>query len=89
MPNLIAPNSMSKVVDDDGLMTDEFNRWVFRVTMNDPTVGQGSPEGALSATIGSVYIDTDSTTVALYIKQKPDIGGDTSKGWFGLSGAPA
>ena len=89
MPNLVPPEIFNPVVKEDGRMSDLFSRWVIRMTLVDPIVGTGSPEGVVSALVGQTYIDDTSTTVALYIKQKADISGDQSKGWFGLTGAPA
>ena len=44
--------------------------------------GSGSPEGVVTAVIGSLYSRTDGGGVALYAKQT----GTGNTGWFALSG---
>ncbi len=85
MPDIIAPNRAFPVVQKDGTMTDEFQRWTLQVTRNDIIVGTGSPEGVVEATIAQEYMDdTPAASPVKYIKQQSDISGDRTMGWVGI-----
>lgn len=80
MPSIPYPNT---VVDSNGMMTDEFRRWVVAVTNSDIMVGTGTPEASVSATVGRLYMnDAGASGSILYIKRDADIAGDTTKGWI-------
>lgn len=80
MPNIPYPQT---VVDESGMMTPEFQRWVTQITNTDIIIGTGSPEGVVSATVGREYMDDTGTAGSIkYIKRDADIAGDTTKGWI-------
>lgn len=56
-----------------------------KLQLNGPEIysGSGSPEGVVSAPIGSLYTRTDGGGVALYVKQS---GAGGNIGWFALYG---
>lgn len=75
----------TQIVDENGIMTDEFQRWVTSVTNEGLIVGTGSPEGVIEATVGREYLDDTGLAGAVkFIKQLPDIGGDRTQGWVAI-----
>lgn len=82
MPEIPTPDARISIVDENGVMTAEFQRWVSQVTRLDLIVGTGSPEGVIEAEVGREYLDdTGSAGAVKFIKQLPDIGGDRTQGW--------
>ncbi len=82
MPNIPVPDSAFPIVDSDGNMTIQFQRWIYDITRLDLIVGTGSPEGIIEANVGREYLDDAGAAGAVkFIKQLADIGGDRSKGW--------
>ena len=49
MPEIPTPNFAEPIVDKDGRMTDNFQRWVNSITNTDLIVGTGSPENVVEA----------------------------------------
>ncbi len=85
MPEILAPQRSTPIVDKSGYMNDEFQRWVLQITRTDLMIGDGSPEGVFEGTIGQEYMDrTPGATPVKYIKQLPDINGYRNKGWVGI-----
>lgn len=85
MPDITPPAASNPIVDKDGVMSPEFQRWVTRITGLDILVGTGSPEGSIEATVGTSYMDSaGSTGSLLYLKRDADIAGDRTKGWIAV-----
>jgi hypothetical protein len=85
LPDIAPIDADTRIVNDDGRMTDVFQRWVNDVTNNDLLVGTGSPEGVIEATVGREYLDDTGLAGAVkFIKQLPDIGGDRTMGWVAV-----
>lgn len=85
MPEIVAPQANTPIVDENGVMTDEFQRFIDAIARLDLLVGTGSPEGVIEATIGREYLDTTGAAGAVkYIKQLADIGGDRTQGWIAI-----
>jgi len=82
----IAPiDANTPIVNEDGTMSDVFQRWMSQVTRNDLLIGTGSPEGVIEAQIGREYMDDAGLAGAVkFIKQLPDIAGDRTKGWVAI-----
>jgi len=85
LPNIIPVDASIPIVNEDGVMTDVFQRWMSQVSRLDLIIGTGSPEGVIEATVGREYLDDTGTTGAVkFIKQLPDIGGDRKQGWVAV-----
>lgn len=85
MPSIVPPAAFDSIVDKDGVMTPEFQRWVEQITNNDLIIGTGSPEGVIEATVGREYMDDAGATGSIkYIKRDADIAGDRTKGWIAV-----
>lgn len=85
MPNIPTPDAESPIVNENGSMSDVFQRWVSEITRLDLIVGTGSPEGAIDAEVGREYLDDAGAAGAVkFIKQLPDIAGDRTKGWVAV-----
>lgn len=68
-------------------MSRNFLIWCEQITsqVNSSTIqqGMGSPEGVLSADVGTLYMDTNGSSGAiLYVKRDASIAGDTKQGWI-------
>ena len=82
MPEIPIPDASTPIIDENGVMTAIFQRWVTAITMLDLIVGSGSPEGVIDATVGRFYLnDTGTTITLLYVKKLAEIGGDSTMGW--------
>jgi hypothetical protein len=77
------PSSSRPLVKEDGSPSTQFNTWLKVITEQSVIIGNGSPEGVVTATQASCYMDESGVTGAiLYIKRDADDGlGDTSRGW--------
>jgi len=85
MPEITVPDAETRIVNEDGSMTEEFQRWVTQMTNLDLIVGTGSPEGVIAAVVGREYLDEAGAAGAVkYIKQLADIGGDRTQGWVAV-----
>lgn len=85
MPDIVPIDSNTPITNDDGMMSDVFQRWMSQVTRNDLIVGTGSPEGVIDALVGREYLDDTGLAGAVkFIKQLPDIGGDRTQGWVAI-----
>ena len=85
MPNIVEPDAGSPIIDVEGRMTDEFQRYINQMTKLDLIVGTGSPEGVIEATVGREYLDDAGLVGAVkFIKQLADIGGDRTQGWVAI-----
>lgn len=83
MPNIVQPNPLTRIVDENGVMTQEFRDWVQDMTNTDLFTGTGSPEGVIKANIGRTYQDNSGIAGTMrYAKKLSDIGGDESLGWI-------
>lgn len=73
------------VVDDAGLMTEPFRKYMATLGYALPIVGAGTPEAAVEANQFSIYINSTGTTGTLmYVKKLTDIGNDKTKGWVAV-----
>jgi hypothetical protein len=78
-------NIDTRIMNENGSMTEEFHNWVSSVYRRGLLVGSGSPEGNIEAEVGREYLDeTGSTGAVKFIKQLPDIGGDRKQGWVAI-----
>lgn len=85
MPNIPTPDAESPIVNENGSMSDVFQRWVSEITRLDLIVGTGSPEGVIDAEVGREYLDDAGAAGAVkFIKQLPNIAGDRTKGWVAV-----
>lgn len=83
MPNIVPPNPTHAIISDDGTMSQVFMIWTQLITDNDLIIGTGSPEGAIDAAQGRIYMDDAGIAGAIvYIKRDTDIAGDRTKGWI-------
>ena len=79
---VIPPNSDRPIVDQTGTPTQQTMLFLESVAALAPIVGTGSPEGAVTARQGALYMDDSGTTGSiLYVKKLSSISGDTSQGW--------
>ncbi len=79
------PDAETSIVNVDGVMNDNFQRWVTDVTNEGLIIGTGSPEGSIDANVGREYLDDTGLSGAIkFIKQKADILGDKTKGWVAV-----
>lgn len=68
--------------DQDNYMTQESRVQFKKIEDRTYIVGNGTPEGMVSAPIASTYKDLDGTTGSItYFKKLANVGGDESKGW--------
>lgn len=82
MPNIVGPDPASRIVDENGLMTQVMRNWVQDMTNTDLFTGTGSPEGVIKANVGRTYQDNSGVAGTIrYAKKLSDIGGDESLGW--------
>ena len=82
MPEIAFPDAGSPIVDENGVMTDAFQRWITQITRLDVIIGTGSPETVIPATVSRLYMDDSGTgATLLYVKKLADIGGDNTQGW--------
>ena len=72
------------IVEQDGSLTVQSREFFSTITQRSLIIGTGSPEGAVPAFQGSIYMDDAGTTGAiLYIKRdNTDGAGDDSNGWI-------
>ena len=85
MPEIAQPDADIPITEENGVMSDPFQRWVNQVTRLDLIVGTGSPEGVIEAEVGREYLDDTGLAGAVkFIKQLPDIGGDRKLGWVAI-----
>jgi hypothetical protein len=78
------PSHNRPIVNDSGILSNEFNVWVQTITNRTLIITTGSPEGAVEAIEGAVCMDKIGTAGnILYIKRDNDDGlGDKTKGWI-------
>jgi len=77
------PSNAAPVVTKDGHMQPVLRRFLSDTAILQISTGAGTPEGALSAVVTSLYMDTAGTAGSiLYIKRDSDIAGDSTKGWI-------
>ncbi|MCK5616865.1 hypothetical protein KAR91_84165 [Candidatus Pacearchaeota archaeon] len=82
MPDIVPINANNGIVDSLGKITQTFRTWTNAVTRESVIVGEGSPEGIISASLHREYVDANGVTGTIkYIKMSSEIGGDTKKGW--------
>jgi hypothetical protein len=85
MSEIPVPDAELSIVDDKGVMSDVFQRWVTEMTNLDLIIGTGTPEGVIEATVGREYLDDAGAAGAVkFIKQSADIAGDRTKGWVAV-----
>ena len=77
------PNSTRPLVNDDLSPSTQLNTWLKIITTQSTIIGEGSPEGVVSALVTAEYMDLNGVTGSLmYRKRDADDGlGDTTKGW--------
>jgi len=72
-----------KIVDENGVSSQQMFLWMDAVTDTDILIGTGSPEGVVTAEQRRLYMDDAGTAGAiLYIKRDADVSGDKSQGWI-------
>jgi len=82
MPQL---NAALPIVYDNGTMQEPFRKQMDVLNNGLPVLGDGSPEGVVSAPIYSLYIDRTGIAGAIeYRKMLPDVGGDKTQGWLAV-----
>ena len=70
------------IVEADGRMTQRFRSFMNDVYQQFVILGDGSPEGVVTAPLYSEYVDrTGSSGSIKYIKMTEQIAGDRSQGW--------
>ena len=70
------------IVNSSGAPSDSFRFWAAHVSRNMPVIGEGSPEGVVSALKYSLYIDeSNPLTPIQYRKMLDSVSGDKLKGW--------
>lgn len=80
MPQL---NAALPIVFENGTMQAAFQNQMLTLGRLIPIVGTGSPEGVVTATQYSLYIDSAGVAGAIeYRKMLTDIGGDVTQGWL-------
>ena len=85
MPEIPNPDASTPIVDENGVMTDAFQRLINQLIRLDLIVGTGSPETVIPATVGRLYMDdSGSSGSLLYQKKLADIGGDDTQGWIAV-----
>ena len=76
-------NSNIPLFDKDLGMSRRLEEWTRGVTLLDPILGTGSPEGVIEAIPPRFYVDTAAGTGSiLYVKRDADIAGDRTMGWI-------
>lgn len=76
------PASTRPIIDDTGNMEPSFRAFTQKITRRALIIGSGSPEGAIEASQGALYLDEDASVGdVLYVKRLAGIGGDQSQGW--------
>ena len=81
--NILPPIASQPVVEDNGTMSEPFRVWSQRITALQILTGSGSPEGAVSAPVTTLYMNTAGTAGSiLYIKRDAAIGTDPTTGWI-------
>ena len=84
MPDTRTPllNAAQPIVDGNGRMSDHFRTFMIQVHKYLPIVGEGSPEGIITAQLYSLYIDSTGSAGGIeYRKMQENIAGDKAKGW--------
>jgi len=77
------PNPSNPIVNESGIMSNQFRIFTYLLSMLDIFTGTGSPEGVVEGQPKQMYMDDAGTAGAiLYIKRDADIAGDRSKGWI-------
>lgn len=80
---IVQPNPAFEIVNEDGMMHDQFRRWTREANNAITIIGTGSPEGVVEAEQAQQYMDESGTTnTMMYRKRDADIAGDRSKGWI-------
>jgi len=75
-------NVNNPIVDAKGKMVQFFREYLSFLGRNTVLVGTTAPEGVISASQYTLYIDeTVPTAPVQYRKMLPSIGGDVKKGW--------
>jgi len=78
-------NVIAAIVDKSGVMIKHFRQWVNRVDSQLTIEGDGSPEGVVDALPLKTYMDKSGGAGSVFwIKQLPDIAGDTTRGWVAI-----
>lgn len=73
---------MTPVVDQQGRPTQILQLFSEELANMSLIIGEGSPEGIISARQGREYMDTLGASGSIkYIKQLSDIAGDKKQGW--------
>lgn len=73
----------AQIVDEQGNQTNRMRAWTEEVSALDILIGTGTPEGAIEARQGRLYMDDSGAAGSiLYVKRDPDIAGDKTKGWI-------
>lgn len=76
-------NSDRAIIDATGAPTQQARFFFLELGELAMIIGTGSPEGAVEARQGALYMDdSGSTGSILYIKKLSSIGGDISQGWI-------
>lgn len=80
---LAQPDTDRPLVDVDLTQSIQMRTWTKTITDRSLIIGEGAPEGVISAAQGADYMDTTGTTGSIrYVKRDGDIGGDETLGWI-------
>lgn len=83
MSNISPPIPHLPISDYRMVMYQPFMQWTQEVTRALPILGDGSPEGVVSAPQYSEYVDRSGTTGSIrWIKKFSDVAGDVKSGWI-------
>lgn len=77
------PSTDRPFTEESGGLVPQARSWINALTNQSTIIGDGSPEGKVTAPIAQEYMDRAGTVGNIkYIKRDSDIAGDESKGWF-------
>lgn len=78
------PSRDRAIIDREGKMSQEFTSWTQIVTNQLLIIGTGSPEGAIEAPQGALYVNNAGTAGSiLYVKRDSQDGaGEKRNGWI-------
>jgi|TARA_Y100000361_G_scaffold143047_1_gene149681 hypothetical protein len=82
---VVQPSSERPLVNANGSPSAQFNGWLRVISERSLIIGEGSPDGVVSASQGAEYMDRLGSAGAIkYIKRDADIGGNKALGWVAI-----
>ena len=83
MTDISPPVPHLPITNDKMVMQQFFMQWTQDITRALPIMGDGSPEGVVSAPQYTQYIDRTGTTGSIrWIKMLTNVAGDVKSGWI-------